>query len=371
VKDERILKLAHNLVTRSANLQKGQSIIIEGTAEARDLIVAIVRKTYEVGGFPFVRLSEDRIGREILMGVSKEYSQLAAKYAKPLFEEAHAYIGIGASTNVFETADVPMENKNVHSKYFGRPIHIDIRVKKGTWTILRWPNASMAQLAKTSLESFTDFYFDVCNLDYQKMEDAMQPLKRLIENTDKVRIIAPDTDLTFSLKGQKAVICSGLHNIPDGEIFTAPVRDSVNGTIRFNVPSLHKGHIHDNVTLTFKDGKVIDSHSSCCSELENELDQDEGARYIGEFAFGVNPYITKSMYDTLFDEKMVGSIHFALGNCYDDAPNGNKSQLHWDIIQSHTPENGGGEVWFDDVLIRKNGLFVHGDLIKLNPEHLK
>ncbi|MCL2587439.1 MAG: aminopeptidase [Firmicutes bacterium] len=371
MRDERVLKLAHNLITRSANLQKGQSIIIEGTHESRDLIIALVRKTYEVGGYPFVRLSEDRIGREVLMGVTPEYSKLAAKYAKPLFEEADAYIGIGAATNVFETADVPAEKKNIHSKHYGRPIHIDIRVAKGTWTILRWPNPSMAQLAKTSQEAFEDFYFDVCNLDYGKMERAMQPLKELIEKTDQVRIIAPDTDLTFSLKGQKAVICSGLHNIPDGEIFTSPVRESVNGTIRFNIPSLHKGHVHENVVLKFKDGRVINHDSTCCDALTNELDADEGARYIGEFAFGVNPYITKSMYDTLFDEKMGGSIHFALGNCYDDAPNGNKSQLHWDIIQSHLPEFGGGEVWFDGVLIRKNGLFVHGDLIPLNPEHLK
>lgn len=371
MRDERIIKLAHNLITRSANLKKGQSVIIEGTHEARDLIIALVRKAYEVGGFPFVRMSDDRVGREVLMGVTEEYSTLAAKYAKPLFEEAHAYIGIGASTNVFETADVPIERKNIHSKFYGRPIHIDIRVAKGTWTILRWPNPSMAQLAKTSLESFTDFYFDVCNLDYSKMEKAMQPLKNLIEKTDKVRIVAPHTDLTFSLKGQKAVICSGLHNIPDGEIFTSPVRESVNGTIRFNIPTLCKGVVHEHVTLTFKDGKVIEASSCNTPALLSELDSDEGARYTGEFAFGVNPFITKPMYDTLFDEKMGGSIHMALGNCYDDAPNGNKSQVHWDIIQSHTPENGGGEIYFDDVLIRKDGLFVIKELLGLNPENLK
>ena len=371
MRDERITKLANNLVTRSANLQKGQILIIEGTHESRDLIVALVKKAYEVGGHPIVRMSEDRVARELLMGVTEAQSKLMAKYAKPLFQDAHAYIGIGASANVFETADVPAENKNIHSKHFGKPIHIDIRVKKGTWTILRWPNSSMAQLARTSQEAFEDFYFNVCNLDYAKMDAAMQPLKKLMEQTDQVRIVAPDTDLTFSIDGQKAVICSGLHNIPDGEIFTSPVRESVNGTIKFNVPSLHKGRIHDNVTLKFKDGKVIEAMSSYPDDLWSELDSDEGARYVGEFAFGVNPYIVNSMYDTLFDEKMCGSIHFALGNCYEDAPNGNKSQLHWDIIQSHMPEYGGGEVYFDGVLIRKNGLFVHGDLIQLNPEHLK
>jgi len=272
---------------------------------------------------------------------------------------------------VFESADVPVENKNIYQLHYGKPIHIDIRVKKGNWTILRYPNSSMAQLAKTSIEAFEDFYFDVCNLDYQKMHDAMVPLKKLIERTDKVRIVAKDTDLTFSLKGQKAEICAGRHNIPDGEIMTAPLRGSVNGKITFNIPSLHKGVVYENIALTFKDGKVVDATANYTNALNTELDQDEGARYIGEFAFGVNPHISKPMYDTLFDEKMVGSIHFALGNTYEEVSNGNKSQLHWDIIQSHAKKHGGGEIWFDDVLIRKDGVFVIKELEALNPENLK
>ena len=370
MKDPRIAKLAHNLLHYSSQLKKGQSVIIEGTAESKDLIIELVKETYNIGAFPFVRLSHEQISREVLMGVTEEYSTKVAHYAKPLFEEADAYIGIGVSNNVFETADVPVEKKNIHSKFFVKPIHIDIRVKKGPWAILRYPNPSMAQLAQTSLESFTDFYFDVCNLDYSKMHDAMVPLKNLMERTDRVRIVAPDTDLTFSLKGQSAVICSGRHNIPDGEIFSSPVLNSVNGKIRFNIPSLSKGIIHDNVTLEFKDGKVISESSSNTPALTNELNNDEGARYVGEFAFGVNPFIKKPMYDTLFDEKMRGSIHMALGNAYEDADNGNKSQLHWDIIQSHEPEFGGGEIYFDDVLIRKDGRFLLPELLGLNPENL-
>jgi len=371
MKDERITKLAKNLISYSCKLEKGQTIIIEGTHEARDLIIAIVRQVYAIGAYPMVRLSDSQIGREVLMGVTEEYSKMACKYAKPLFEDAAAYIGIGVSSNVFETSDVPVEKKNIHTKHYGQPIHIDIRVKKTKWVILRYPNPSMAQLAQTSSEAFENFFFDVCNLDYAKMHKAMLPLKELIERTDRVRIVAKDTDLSFSIKGQKAKICSGECNIPDGEIYTSPVKNSINGRIHFNIPSLHKGVVLHDIVLEFKDGKVINSSCSSNDILLNELDSDEGSRYIGEFAFGVNPYITKPMYDTLFDEKMMGSIHLALGNSYEDADNGNRSQIHWDIVQSHTPENGGGEIYFDDILIRKDGVFVLPELQSLNAENLK
>ena len=370
MKDSRITQLAHNLISHSCKLEKDQMLIIEGNEQSKDLIIALVKRAYEIGAYPFVRLSNESIGREILMGVTEEYSKLACKYAQPLFNDAHAYIGIGVSSNIFETADVPVEKKNIHTKYYSKPIHIDIRVKKTNWVILRYPNFSMAQLAKTSLERFTDFYFDVCNLDYKKMHEAMLPLKELMERTDKVKIIAKDTNLTFSIKGQKAKICSGECNIPDGEIYTSPVLKSVNGYIRFNIPSPCKGVVHEDIILTFKNGKVVDESSSNTEALRNELDSDEGSRYIGEFAFGVNPYITKPMNDILFDEKMVGSIHLALGNSYEDADNGNRSQIHWDIIQSHMSEYGGGEIWFDDVLIRKDGMFILKELVGLNPHNL-
>ena len=369
--DTRVTTLANNLISHSCKLKKGQMLIIEGEATAKDLIIAIVKRAYEIGAYPFVRLGDGQIGREVLMGVTEEYSKLACKYAKPLFEDAHAYIGIGVSNNVFETSDVPVENKNIHTKFYGKPIHIDIRVKKTNWVILRYPNPSMAQLAQTSVEGFTNFFFDVCNLDYAKMHKAMLPLQKLIEKTDKVRIVADGTDLSFSIKGQKAKICSGECNIPDGEIYTAPIKNSVNGVIKFNIPSLCKGIVHNDITLTFKDGKVVEESSSNTAALRNELDSDDGSRFTGEFAFGVNPFITKPMYDTLFDEKMVGSIHIALGSCYEDCSNGNKSQIHWDIVQSHMPEYGGGEIYFDDVLIRKDGMFLVKDLFALNPENLK
>jgi len=363
MKDPRIAKLASNLLNHSCKLKKGQTIIIDASEQSKDLVVELVRQVYKIGAYPFVRLSNEQVSREVLMGMTEEQSKQMLKYQKPMFEDSDAYIAICASNNAFENSDVPAEIKNSHTKHFGKPI-TDIRCKKN-WVLLHWPNASLAQLAQTSLESFEDFYFDVCTMDYAKMAKAMEPLKNLMERTDKVRIVAPDTDLTFSLKGQKAVICSGSHNIPDGEVFSSPVRDSVSGKIRFDIPSLCKGVLHHDVTLTFKDGKVIEATSSNSAALNSELDSDEGARYTGEFAFGVNPYITKPMNDTLFDEKISGTIHIALGNSYEDAFNGNKSQVHWDIILT------GGEIYFDDILIRKDGKFVTKELLGLNPDKLK
>ena len=371
MKDVRIEKLAKNLVDYSCKLKPGGSVIIEGSDQAKDLIIALVRYIYKKGGYPFVRLGNEQISREVMMGVTEDYSKKMCGYALPMFNDASAYIGIGVSNNAFESSDVPNEKKQIHTKHYSKPIHIDIRVKKTNWVILRYPNASMAQLAQTSLEKFEDFFFDVCNLDYAKMRDAMVPLQKLIERTNKVRIVAQDTDLTFSIKGQKAKICSGECNIPDGEIYTAPIRESVNGKIRFNVPSLCKGVVHNDITLEFKDGKIINESSSNTAALTHEFNADEGARYTGEFAFGVNPYVTKPMLDTLFDEKMAHSIHIAMGSCYEDCSNGNKSQNHWDMVQSHSVENGGGEVYFDNVLIRKNGVFVIDELKGLNPENLK
>ena len=214
------------------------------------------------------------------------------------------------------------------------------------------------------------FYFNVCNLDYGKMDKAMDPLKALMERTDKVRIVAKDTDLTFSIKGIPAVKCAGNMNIPDGEIYTAPVRDSINGRITYNIPSIENGYKYENVSLLFKNGKIIEATANNTEGVNAIFDTDEGARYVGEFAIGVNPYVTKGMGDILFDEKISGSIHFTPGNCYEDAPNGNKSAIHWDLVLVQTPEYGGGEIWFDDVLIRKDGRFVLPELECLNPENL-
>ena len=369
--DERVKILAKNLIRYSVAAKKGDKVLIEAFDVNADIVVQLVREAYAVGAFPFVVLRNNKVQRAILSGVSEEYLENWKKYDIYRMEDMDCYIGVRGSLNSYETSDVPGENMDLYSRLYGHPVHHETRVCKTRWVVLRYPNEAMAQLAGMPTEVFEDHYFNVCNLDYSKMDKAMDKLQALMNKTDKVRLVAKDTDLSFSIKGIDAVKCSGHMNIPDGEVYTAPVRESINGVITYNAPSIENGIKFENVRLTFKNGKIVDQTSNFPERSEKIFNTDEGARYVGEFAIGVNPYITEPMGDILFDEKISGSIHFTPGCCYDDAYNGNKSAIHWDLVLIMTPEYGGGEIWFDDVLIRKDGRFVLPELACLNPENLK
>lgn len=368
--DPRIKKLAENLVGYSVAAKKGDKVLIEAYDIDSPLVECLVKEIRSRGAYAFVEVYDGKIQRALLMNADEEYFNLLASYARGRMEDMDCYIGIRGSLNSFEDSDVPAENKDLYSRLYLQPIHHELRVCKTRWVILRYPNESMAQLAGMSTEKFEDFYFDVCNLDYSKMDKAMDALVDLMNKTDKVRIVAKDTDLSFSIKGMKAIKCSGQCNIPDGEVYTAPVKDSVNGVISYNAPSIENGIKFENVRLEFKDGKIVKATSNHTEECNKIFDTDEGSRYVGEFAIGVNPFVTKPMGDILFDEKISGSIHFTPGCCYEDADNGNVSAVHWDLVLMQTPEAGGGEIYFDDVAIRKNGRFVLPELFPLNPENL-
>lgn len=370
--DERQIKLAKQLVHHSCQLKKGEKVLIScNGVHPIPLVKQIIKEVYAIGAIPFVELHTNSLDRELLLGATKEQQEIMAKTDAGLMKQMDAFIGIRGEDNITELADVPEEKTELHSKLYTDPVHHQIRVPHTKWVVLRYPSPSMAQSAHTSLESFEEFYYNVCNLDYGKMDKAMDSLKAYMEKTDKVRIVAPDTDLTFSIKDIPAVKCAGRCNIPDGEVYTAPVKDSVNGKITYNTPSEYNNFTFEKVQLTFENGKIVDCSANDNKRLNRIFDMDEGARYVGEFAIGVNPYITKPMNNILFDEKIRGSIHFTPGNCYEDAPNGNKSAIHWDLVLIMTPEYGGGELYFDDKLIRKDGLFVIPELAALNPDQLK
>ena len=371
MKDNRIDRLADVLVNYSVRCQKGEKVLIEARGVDASFVNAIIEKVFAAGGYPFADVIDLSVERALLMGTGEEHCKLRAKYAKYRMEDMDCYIGIRGGENSFELSDVPADKMQAYDRLFSFPVHHETRVKKTKWVVLRYPNPSMAQNAGVSTEKFEDFYFDVCTLDYSKMDRAMDALKALMEKTDKVRIVSPGTDLTFSIKDIPAIKCAGNMNIPDGEVYTAPVKDSVEGVITYNAPTLEKGVRHDNVRLVFRGGRIVEATSSNTKALNDVLDTDAGARYVGEFAIGVNPYVTKPMLDILFDEKISGSIHFTPGCCYDDAYNGNKSSVHWDMVLIQTPEYGGGEIWFDGRLIRKDGRFVVDELLPLNPENLK
>jgi aminopeptidase len=371
LQDPRIKKLAHELIHYSVELKGGEKILIESGPGEISLVLALIREAYNVGAKPFVSLNMQQIDREILMHADEETLKMMAEHDAARMREMDAYIGIRGGDNIAELSDVPQEKKAMYMQLYVKPVHGEIRVPNTRWCVLRYPNPSMAQLADTSTEAFEDFYFDVCCMDYARMSRAMDPLVKLMNKTKKVHIKGQGTDLTFSIEGLPAVKCDGKRNIPDGEVFTAPVRDSVNGVISYNTPSVYQGFTFTDVRLEFENGKIIKATANDTERINKILDTDEGARYIGEFSFGLNPYILKPMKDTLFDEKISGSIHLTPGKCYEECDNKNKSAIHWDLVYIQRPEYGGGEIWFDDKLIRKDGIFVPKELQGLNPEHLK
>ena len=370
MKDPRVVTLARNLIRNAICLQAGEKVLIENYGFESPLVTALVEEAYAVGGQPFVWIKDMGVQRALLMGLSDEQADLMAEVESHLMDKVDCYLGIRSGDNKYAIADVPTEQNERYSKRVGTPVHDMIRIKQKRWCVLRYPSPSMAQLAGMSTEGFENFYFDVCNLDYSKMGKAMEALIARMERTDKVRIVGPNTDLSFSIKGMPAIPCAGQMNIPDGEVFTAPIRDSVNGVLTFNTPSVYEGITFENIRFEFNDGKIEEATSNHTERLNQILDMDEGSRYIGEFAIGVNPFINVAMKDTLFDEKIAGSFHFTPGQCYDEAPNGNNSTNHWDLVCIQTPECGGGEMYFDGELIRKDGRFVVEDLLCLNPENL-
>ena len=369
--DPRITKLAELLANYSCAVKRNETVLVEAIDVPHEFTKAIVAAIAAAGGRPLVLLKSVEVNRALMMAGTPAQWDAIADVERMQMEKVQCYIGARGNPNISELCDVPADKQKIYESTVWKRVHHEIRIKKTRWVVLRWPSPSMAQMAEMSTEAFEDFYFNVCTLDYAKMGRAMQPLKKLMERTDKVRLKGPrDTDLTFSIKGIPAIPCDGKLNIPDGEVYTAPVRKSVNGVIHFNAPTIYRGVTHNDIRLVFRDGKIVEATSSATAKLNEVLDSDEGARYVGEFAIGVNPYVTKAMKDILFDEKIVGSIHFTPGACYDDAYNGNKSDIHWDMVMIQTPEAGGGEMWFDNRLVRKDGRFVVPELKPLNPENL-
>ncbi len=368
--DPRIKELSALLTGYSCRLQAGEKVLIDYEGEdTKPLVRQLIKDAYQRGARPYVNHRDSQVLRELLLGAEEEQLTFLNDYQLYQMKGMDAYIAVRASSNTSELSDVPVEKLNLYERLTTPTL--DWRVNRTKWVILRYPNASMAQLAGKSQEAFEDFFFDVCTLDYERMSKAMDPLVELMERTDKVRLVGPDTDLTFSIKGIPAVKCAGECNIPDGEVYTAPVKESMNGVISYNTFSEEQGFTYENIRFEVKNGKIVKATANDNARINALLDTDEGARYFGEFAIGVNPYVLHPMKDTLFDEKICGSFHLTPGMAYEDAFNGNKSAVHWDLVMIQRPEYGGGEIYFDDVLIRKDGLFVLDELKGLNPENLK
>jgi aminopeptidase len=367
--DPRYNALARLLIEYSTALKKGDRILLEMIDAPDDFTIALIRAARAAGAIPLAELRHARINREMQMGSSEKHAELICDIELHRMKKMDAYIAVRAGQNANENADIPGKTASLYARVL-RPV-MNHRVNKTRWVVLRWPTPSMAQAAGMSTEAFEDFFFTVCTMDYRRMAKAMEPLRNRMQRADHVHIKGPGTDVEFSIKGIGAKSCNGKLNIPDGEVFSCPIKSSVNGVIQYNTPSVYSGTRFENVRLSFKDGRIIGAAGSNERRLNEILDTDPGARFIGEFSLGFNPYILNPMCDTLFDEKIAGSLHFTPGQAYELADNGNRSAVHWDLVLIQRPEYGGGEVWFDGELIRKDGLFLPKDLRPLNPDNLK
>jgi len=370
MRDARTQKLAHLLVHHSTRLQPGEAVLIEAFDLAGGLVLDLVDEVQKAGAVPVVSLRDNGVIRAQLRGATEAALKVQAEIELHQMKQVQAYIGLRASNNVSELSDVPGEKMTLFQRVVSQPVHLDYRVNNTRWVVLRYPNAAMAQLAGMSTEEFENFYYRVCNVDYERMRDAIVPLAERMRRTDRVHLKGPGTDLRFSIKDIGVISCHGERNVPDGECFTAPVRNSVEGTIAYNTPSVYLGTSYDSLAFTFEGGRIVRATGNPAEKLQQLLDSDEGARYVGEFSLGFNPHVLKPMKDTLFDEKIAGSLHFTPGQAYTTADNGNRSKVHWDLVLIQRPEFGGGEVWFDGELVRKDGRFVVPDLAGLNPENL-
>jgi len=371
--DPRDRELARLLVGYSVAAKKGDLVFIECVGQdTLPLGAAIVEEVAKAGAAPHLQLTDLAVQRTYMSTAGEESMARLGAFERVMMENTQCFIGIRGADNIFEKSDVPVDKARLFNKLVYQPVHLDIRVNKTRWCVLRYPNPSMAQLAQKSTPAFADFYYKVCCTDYEKMAAACEPLADLMRRTDRVEIVGPNgTNLSFSIKNIPPIPCCGTKNIPDGECFTAPVRDSMNGTVQYNTPSVYDGQPFDNPFLRFENGKVVEARAATAAQtkaLNEILDRDEGARYLGEFAIAFNPFVREPMRDILFDEKIAGSFHMALGNAYDEATNGNKSGIHWDMVCIQRPDYGGGEIRFDGVLVRKDGLFVLPELKGLNPD---
>ena len=358
--------MAKIIARHALQIEPGHRVLIDALDDCEELIIAVIDAVNAEGGLPYLQHQSLRVRRSWLMRATIEQLDMWFGHTLSVRKDMDRVLMIRGQDNWSELIDVPPETL----RYFGN-LHIRLgregRKKGCKTTIIRYPSKSLAQQRSMSTDAFTDFFFKVCAMDFKTLYREMEPLKEAIDRANEVRIVAPDTDLTFSVEGKSCNISAGTWNIPDGETAMQINRESVNGRIAYNIPSSHQGLVFRDIALTFERGRVVGVEASEREKMEAILDTDEGARYIGEFAIGVNPYLTTHMIDTLFDEKMAGSLHFTPGGT-DSA--GNTSTVHWDIVQSHLSHYGGGEIYLDGKLWRKDGLFVDPAMLRLNPEPL-
>ncbi|MDD5331438.1 MAG: aminopeptidase [Candidatus Nanoarchaeia archaeon] len=352
--DPRIEKIAKILVDYSVKVKKGETVQVSGSESAKPLLLEVYKRVLEKGAYPILDVG--------LEGSSYLYYKIASEEQLKKFPEvamfktrkADAYISVAGDSNTRELANISPEKIAIRRKVT-KPIS-DLIHKKDRWVIFDFPTNALAMEADMSLDEFEDFVYGASIVDYKELERKQEKLKEIIDNGNKVRIIGEDTDIEMSIKGRLGINHPGIFNVPDGEIFTSPVDDSANGHISYSFPVIYSGKEVDGVKLKFENGKVVKASAEKNeSLLKAMIKMDPGASRLGELGIGTNYKINKFIKNILFDEKIGGTIHLALGNSFPEANGKNKSALHWDMIKDLRK---GGEILVDDKVIQRNGKFT-------------
>jgi len=365
-----INKLAKNIVEYSLDTQKGEKVIIWGYPDSKPLMLEVGNLIRKHGAHPTFLLFDDDLVLNLLLSAEGSESMdavldLGTKHYHELMDKSDSFIAIRS-----KNADNPYPgvSKEILQKWQMRLGSIFAKfTNQMKWVVFDWPTQLQADKMNMEYGEFFDYVMNMSAMDYRRMEKAAVPLKELLEKTNRVRITGNGTDLEFSIKNIPVIMGTAKNSYIDGEVYTAPVKDSINGKIKYTIPSIYLGNTFKGISFTFKNGRIVEASCEDGSDeaLENILNTDEGSRFIGEFALGINRYVIKAMNDIHYDEKMITSFHLTPGNCYDDAPNGNKSAIHWDLVCDQSESAGGGEIWFDEVLIKKDGIYILPELKEL------
>lgn len=364
--DPRLNKLANILIHHSIKIEPGEVVLIESIDAPQEMVIALIQAIRDAGAIPIVELKETRIQREIILAADDIGIKEIASCEAYRMQRVHGYIGLRGSRNISGMAGVTPRALSRYADLWLTPVH-NIRMEK-KWVVLQWPMPETAQQVQMSTEAFEDFFFGACLVDYAYMEQAVAPLIALMDATSEIHIRDENgTDLRFSITDMPVIPCTGERNMPDGECFTAPIRDSVNGTIHFNTTASYGGVMFNDIRVRFKNGKIVEASADDTTTLNKILDTDDGARYVGEFSIAFNPFIQLPVGNIHYDEKIARSFHIAIGMAYAESDNNVRSEIRWSLIMLQNPEYGGGEIYCDGALMRKDGNFVHPALEALNP----
>ena len=353
--DSRWQQLADILVNYSTAVKKGDRVLITMMeTDTFPLTRAVYEAAVRAGGLPYVEFQSAYLERDLMKHGSKEQVDWICEMQSHGMEWADVYIGLRGARNPNEFIDIDAKTLSAHKKSMG---HISaLRNDCTRWVLMRVPNESFAQQASTSLDSMMAFFFNATLRDWKAEATRWQEINRVFQAGETVRITGYKTDITFSTKGRIYEVADGHKNMPDGEIFTAPVDDSAEGQIYFEFPGVYMGQLVHGITLQLSKGVVVHASAEQNEELLTQLlDMDEGSRRLGEFGVGVNFGIDRFSYDILYDEKIGGTIHLALGRAYAECNGINQSALHWDIIKDLRQE---GEIFLDGNKVFEKGHFL-------------